>query len=530
MHGARAISRLNHFNLNDEMLHPNDLMRLMREIALIAGKLRIQFKRHLASSDVNFPFIGPLLFAVLIIGYFDRVEAKHALLARLDRKLAEQRVAKAAALTAEVDALAQLRQQHSTLTAAAECAKEAFERAKVTAYDDWSAKWRAEQQRDSQQWQHLNPVPSNLPNNELQCLPEYADNEAAQAALQPFAQDFDSAKAVSGQDSAETATTGRTQLGQSWQSKRQLFVNLFHKVRGLLNEVEQAEQPPAPVMHSLPDTGSGLQLKQAQSLVFFLHPEHTGCMPQLAQSIFEVAQAMHAPSSIGHCRQQDSEPLWHTFYCQRHQRCPYVPAPHLCSASDEADCHELVLLKVASPLPATGQSVPMNVRHFKHCAGHGVVYPALGRQLCWQGGAAPRLGDTAPRCTDPFPDATAAVQREALSHFTEPGELHAARMCPTRGPSRLAAISQGSQLPELADMAEDEHEVRGNAVLTAATSMHKGSSREQWLRVAGVRLYPLSQMSQLCAAILDGSLDTTLHHPEVRILSLQLASWLRSAA
>ena len=117
MHGARAISRLNHFNLNDEMLHPNDLMRLMREIALIAGKLRIQFKRHLASSDVNFPFIGPLLFAVLIIGYFDRVEAKHALLAQLDRELAEQRVAKAAALTAEVDALAQLRQQHSTLTA-----------------------------------------------------------------------------------------------------------------------------------------------------------------------------------------------------------------------------------------------------------------------------------------------------------------------------------------------------------------------------------------------------------------------------
>jgi hypothetical protein len=295
-------------------------------------------------------------------------------------------------------------------------------------------------------------------------------------------------------DSDATGISMCSAVGQDWSAKRKLFARRYSNVQQVKAKICSTEQPPPDVLHSVPHTAK--RAREARVALFFMHPEHTGCMPLLMQACFDAAQAVLAPES---CASSSEAFPFAAYYSARHLRCPHVQARHIHAAAVEATGSEWVQLAMAEHARSEAPNRKSNVRDYER--GDGVWYPDLAQRLHWQGGPVAFQASQ----VDPFPTPSVDASGAALAHFTEPSSIQRWLSTPAVGESRLTSISQGGSLPALQDASSSDHRLRGNAPL--AEQAPPDFRQEQWLKFAALRAFPMTQMHLLCELLQAGHLD-----------------------
>ena len=448
------------------------------------------------------------------------VEAKLAKLRELEAQLAAALATKAAALADEQRAYAplaaMLAQAREDLAAAqtslAQAATRRLEELQAEMRSNWQAACRRGRGRGRGRGSPQLRLPTELWSHLLVALPEHAIHSAAEQAVSPLQQAAD----VTGKDSTDVEGGGDTSAGCEWHAKRTAFVQCYREVVALLEQIAETKKPPSDVFHTLPHTSESAQ--EARIAVFFMHLQHAGCLPRLAQACCDAAQVLLAPQSCHASCQPES---WSDGHNARHRGCQYVPSPHLCTSAPEAAEPKWLRLATTQSQPSQAPGRKSGVELYER--GDGVWYPGLEQRLLWCGGDVLQTTATVrggPPAIEPFPERTVEVQAAALRHFTERCELEQRWLSmPTVAPSRLAAASRRASLPALQDATDGEHRTRGNAPL--AQQAPQDFSQAQWLKLATLRAFPMTQLPQLCALLQDGDLDVHLALPQVRhVLSI----------
>ena len=422
------------------------------------------------------------------------VEAKLATLRELGAQLAAALVMKAAALADEQRAYAplaaMLAQAHEDLAAAqtslAQAATRRLQELHAEMRSNWVASHRGRRRGRGRGSTQLR-LPTELWSHLLVALPEHAIHSAAEQAVSLLQQAAD----VTGKDSTDIEGGGDTSAGCEWHAKRTAFVQCYNEVVALHAQIAETKKPPADVFHSLPHTAESAQ--EARVAVFFMHLQHAGCLPLLAQACCDAAQVLLAPQSCHASCQPDS---WSDGHNARHKSCQYVPSPpHLCTSAPEAAEPQWLRLATTQSQPFQAPGRKSSVELYER--GDGVWYPGLEQRLLWCGGTVLQTTGTTrggPPALEPFPERAVEVQAAALRHYTERCELEQRWLSvPTVAPSCLAAASRGAGLPALQDATDGEHRTRGNAPL--AQQAPQAFSQAQWLKLATLRAFPLNAAS-----------------------------------
>ena len=460
--------------------------------------------------------------------HWQAVAVKQAQLKQLDAQLSVAQQQKAHALANEQQAHAQLVQQKDAAASERKCKLAVLQDAKEKRLDVYNEELasRAQSVWGSSWPTHYSPD-VELPFSEEMKLGAYFDHAQADDTYNDLQHDVNTATAYSGADSAHSVDSCCTEPGEAWRAARNSFVQFYQRVQELEGQMRATEQPPDNLLHPLPKDDSA-----ALALLFFLHAEHTGCIPLLAQTCFTASQVLHRSVEPHRGDLQ----RWARYYNETHCACPYAPAQHLCTSAVEAAGLDWVLPATPQDLPGKPQWPSRTVRGWAEGCEHGEFFPDAAQFLLWHGGPECSSADSR-LAVQAYPARTTEVQHTAAVHFTEPAQLQRAITCCSVGASRLAgtagrALSGPQQVvvPPLSDASESDDAQRSNAALasgyrckmqpdgTAGEQLRhiEGLTREQCVSVMHLRMYGMTQMHLLCAPLHDGTWDAILQHSEVR--------------